>query len=612
MMNKLLLYIFFLLISNVICETTFAQVKEPNDTFFLLKKKGLLKKLGESIYREALDEIAIANPLKIVNPFLAYQGKIIRNISVAPTGFYTIVHDTVDGRKGNFIEAVGDFFHKNTLPKIIRNNLFFKEGDKLFPLQLSDNERFLREQSFLQDARIVVQADSSTNFVDVYILTRDVFSIGFSLPISSPTKGEAILSDENLLGTGNKLEITALYDKERHPIYDFGATFVKRNIRNTFINWTAGFKNYNQTFNTGRESESIIYTAFDKPLLSRYNAWTGAAYVSYNRNKNSYKDTGFISQLNYQSLRTDIWAGINIGYKNKKEIDSDKRLRHFIALRSLYNTFYKVPTITKIEYDYRYANLNGFLASYSLYKQNFYRTNFIYGFGRNEDVPEGLNATLVAGYTNKQGVKRAYYGLEFDGTHFTKRGNFTTYTFRSGTFLNEKKMEDVDILVGINRFTKLNKLNAFWRNRNFFTINYTKQINKTILNSPLFVGSNYGLSYFNGVDYGGDTRTTVKVESVFYNLKKFLGFRFAPFVFSDFILLKEVGTEFSKSDGFSTFGGGIRSRNENLVFGTIELKGYYFPRVDNGIKNWRVEFATKLRFNFNTSFIRRPDFVSPN
>jgi hypothetical protein len=610
-MNRFLLYIFLLVVSNVICEATFAQVKEPTDTFFLLKKKGLLKKLGESIYRQTFDEVALGEPIKIVNPFLAYQGKIIRNISIAPTGFYTIVHDTVDGRKGNFIEAVGDFFHKNTLPKIIRNNLFFREGDKIFPLKLSDNETFLRSQPFLRDARIIVQTDSLSDFVDVVILTRDVFSIGINVPINSPKKLEAIITEENLFGTGNRMELTWLYDKDRTPTYGLGATFTKRNIGGTFINWSLGFKNYNFAFNNAKQQEDIFFTSFDKPLLSRYNPWTGSAFVSYNRNKNSYKDIDFVDRLRYRFLKTDLWAGINIGYNTKREIDSDKRLRHFLALRSLYNEFYRKPTIFKDKYSPDYADINGILASYSLYKQNFYRTNFIYGFGRNEDVAEGLSATIIGGITNKEGVRRPYYGLEFEGTDFGKKGTFTTYTFKLGGFFNNKKTEDANLLLAIDKFTKLNKLSTNWRNRVFYKLNFTRQIN-TNLNSYLALVSNYGLPYFQNPNYAVDTRTTFKLESVFYNLRKFIGFRFAPFIFSDFTLVKELNQPTTLKTLYSALGGGLRARNENLVFETIELKGYYFPRVEGDFKNWKVEFATKIRFNFNTIFVRKPDFVSPN
>jgi hypothetical protein len=106
-----------------------------------------------------------------------------------------------------------------------------------------------------------------------------------------------------------------------------------------------------------------------------------------------------------------------------------------------------------------------------------------------------------------------------------------------------------------------------------------------------------------------EERTTLKLESVFFNTNKLLGFRFAPFVFTDFSFLRPLGASFSKTTGYSALGGGVRTRNENLVFGTLELRGYYFPRVEPGFDNWKVEFSTNIRFKYNSNFIRRPDFV---
>jgi hypothetical protein len=612
-MNRITLIILFMLFLACKSEILNAQVKQHEDPFFLLQKKGLLKKLGESIYRDIEIESDIVNVVKNVDPFLKYDGKRIRFISIAPTGFYTIVHDTVDGKKGNFLENVGDFFHKNTLPRIVRKNLFFKEGDKILPREFSDNERFLREQPFFRDARIVVKEDSTSTFVDVIILTRDVFSLGASANVSNLTKVESVITEENILGTGNKLEFSGLYDKERLNDFGFGAAFTKRNLKGTFINWNTGFKNFNAAFNSSRQEENVLYTSFDKPLLSRYNAWTGNATVSYNETKNQYiDDSVFNKSYRYKVLSTDIWGGFNIGYKRKKEEDSDNRLRHFVGIRGFYNKFFSVPEEIKNTFRSNYTDVNGFLGSYSLYKQNFYRTNFIYGFGRNEDVPEGLNATIIAGITNKQAVKRNYYGAEFDASTINKKGVFNKYTFRFGSNVRNKNLEDVDLLLGIDRFTKLIKLNSQWRNRNFASLSFTKQFKLSELNTRLNLQSGYGLPYYNGSGINADTRTTIKFESVFFNLKKFLGFRFAPFAFTDLSLLKPANEPLNNSQGYTAIGGGLRARNENLVFGTIELRGYYFPRIDDGLKNWRVEVTSKLRFNFNTNFIRRPDFVSAN
>lgn len=416
------------------------QAKPHSDTFFLLKKKGLLKKLGKSIYRESVH----TGPIKSVNPFLQFKGKIIRSITIAPTGFNKL-SDTL-GAKKKLSTRLGDYFHRKTRPDVIRKNLFFREGDMILPLLLADNERFLRE-----------------------IITKDVFSLGGSLKLNSTEKAQMNVRDENLSGTGHRLEISFLADNARKPFYGTGAVFTMRNAFHSFFNLTGGYKTFNPAFNSGRAEESNLFFSADKPLVSRYSPWTGSTVFSYNVNENAYlSDSLFNTEFKYRTLLTDLWGGYNFGYRNRKEEDSDKRLRHFFGVRSFYKVFYSVPDRFKSVYNYSYANINGFLMSYSLYKQNFYRTNFIYGFGRNEDVPQGINGTVIAGYTNKQGVKRAYYGLEFDGTKLSGKGNFTGYTLRTGSFINGRGFQDAEVLAGINGFSKLYKLNEKWRKELFF------------------------------------------------------------------------------------------------------------------------------------------------
>ena len=589
-----------------------AQVKPAEDSFFLLKKKGWLKKLGQSIYVSDITDYA---PVKAVNPFEKFKGKVINSITVEPTGFYTIVRDTVNGRENNFGEQIQDFFHVKTYRKVISKNLFFKVGDKLLPILFSDNERFLREQTFLQDAMIDVKQDSiDENAVHVFILSRDIFSIGASVDVSNSKKAEIRMQDENLIGTGNRLEITGLFDKERSPNYGFGTLLTLKNLGGTFINCNTGIKNYSGTFNTGRQEETSIFANFDKQLISRYTAWMGAAVLSYNKANNFYKfiaPDDYDNNYKYTSLTTDLWAGLNIGYKNKRETDNEKRLRHFVAVRSFANTFFKVPDNFVDVYNPGYTNVGGALASYTLYKQNFYNTNFIYGFGRKEDIPQGLSATIVSGYTIKNEVKRPYYGAEFEGTKLSKQGDFVDFTFKLGSFLNEKKPEDAVLQIGVNGFSRLNKLRKNWRNRKFIGINFTRLMN-TKLGFPIVLESESGLPYFNSVGIAADTRTVLKFESVYFNLKKIYGFRLAPFFFTDLGLVKAQNEPTSATKGYPAFGGGLRTRNEHLVFGTIEIKGYYFPRVDVGVKNWKVELSSKLIFRYRSNFLRRPDFVNGN
>jgi hypothetical protein len=612
------MYIFYLLRSLLLagllcsCMGVSAQVKPANDTTSK-KKKRLITKLMKSISRNGEP----TEPVKTVNPFLRYSGRIIRSITIVPLGFDRNLYDTSIQRK-NFPTDVANAFHLNSSTDLIRKNLFFKEGDKVLPLLLADNERFLREQEFLQDAFIRVGKVDSTktipDSIDVVVFTKDVFSLGVSGSLSRVDKARLEIREENFAGWGDKFFLGMLYDGKRQPNIGYGGEVLKRNIRGSFVNWAAGFTTFSPEITSQFQEENRFYTIIERPLVSRYKEWTGRLELSLNQTANNYwADSPAIykSRYSYSYVQMDLWGGYNFGAKDRKTKDSNKRLRHFVGIRGFYNDFNRVPAIYKDSFDYKYANINGSLLSYTLYKQNFYRTNFIYGFGRNEDVPEGISASIIGGYTNKQGVKRSYYGLDFAATHFSARGHFTNYTFRYGGFINKKTLEDVDLLFGIDHFTRLRQISPTWRNRNFISVSYTKQL-KLKLNEPLFISSVFGLPYYRNGEIFADTRATVKLESVFYNLAKIAGFRVAPFIFSDVSFLKPIKASFDQTKGYSAFGGGFRTRNENLIFGTIELRGYIFPSPIAGMRNWKIDLSTNLRFKYNSSFIKRPDFVVAN
>ena len=579
------------------------QVKE--DTFFLAKQKGLLGKLGKSMVTSIQDE-----PVMIASSFLKYAGRTIRAIDVFPLGF----HQKIDGYavdvKEKFTTRIGISLHSISKASVIRKNLFFKEGERFLPLLVSDNEWFLRDQNFLQDARIFV-FDVSDDSVDIVVLTRDVFSIGGNININTKSARSEI-REENVVGSGNEFSISGIYDRERSPGWGMGAELKLRNIMGSFLNWSSGVSTFNNSFSSNRYEENSYFTRVEKPLLNRYTQWIGSAEISYHKTRNGYhSDSFYHSFLKYEYSNLDVWGGYNIGYRSAKGKDSEKRLRHFVAGRTFYTYFDKLPVKYDSSYNSNFANLNGVLFSYSLYKQNFYRANFIYGFGRNEDVPIGLSAGLIVGWTNKQNQRRTYYGIEFEGTRFSSKRIFSSYKVRAGGYLTKGKLQDINLLVSIDHFTRLRRLNTQWLSRNFISFSYTRQLN-SLLNEPLFLRSSFGLSYFPNGEIRADERATFKVESVFYNLTRILGFRFAPFVFGDLSLLRPINQPITQSDGYYAVGAGIRTRNESLVFGTIELRGYYFPRTMEGMRNWKIDITTKLRFRFNSNFIKKPDFIRAN
>ena len=234
-----LLFLLFLCFNATLA---LAQQQGQTDTFFLVKKKGLLGRLGKSISTaETLDTVAIIKP----NPYTVHIGKVIRHVKIVRLGFERDINDTTK-YNNNFGNIVANAFHKKTTGNVIANNLFFDAGDRLNPFLMADNEKFLRDQLYLQDALIIIDSIPGNKYmVDVMVLVKDVFSIGGAIDISSAKRFSIEAKEENFKGTGSRLQITTLYDGDRKPKMGFGAEFLKRNIKGTFINFAVGFKSFN-------------------------------------------------------------------------------------------------------------------------------------------------------------------------------------------------------------------------------------------------------------------------------------------------------------------------------------------------------------------------------
>lgn len=595
-----------------------AQAQQPagkSDTFLLVKKKSLWGRLGQTF--STSDTADIISP-KRPNPYSAYSGRRIRNIKIVRLGFERDINDT-SKYNNNFGVIVANAFHKKTTSNVIANNLFFQSGDEVNPYLLADNERLLRDQPFVQDALInMQQVVGEDSMVDVTVIVKDVFSLGGGLDISSATRIALELKEENLKGTGSRLTLGTFYDADRKPRMGFGADLLKRNIRGSFINWNLGFKTFNGAFNSGRKEESTFYSSLDKPFISPYMRWMGGLSFSLNKTKNNYlPDSLYQKDFRYNYQNLDAWMGYNFGTRRLLNKKLPGSIRNFIALRGIYQHFITVPGKVLEDFNPSYTNITGILGSFSVFKQNFTRTNFIYGFGRNEDVPEGFRAAVVLGWINKKDSlqndfrKRPYYAFEGERSHFNTKGFFSNYTFRIGGYTYRGKWEDVDILFDIDHFTRKQKLSGEWYYRQFYSLSISRQLSPT-LNLPLFLNSQYGLPYFSNGDIRADFRCSAKTEAVFYNLHKYWGFRIAPFIFGGLGLIKETNASFSKSDLYSAIGAGVRTRNESLVFGTIELKAFYFPRTVGDMSNFRWELGSNIRFKYSNILVRKPDFILAN
>jgi hypothetical protein len=206
----------------------------------------------------------------------------------------------------------------------------------------------------------------------------------------------------------------------------------------------------------------------------------------------------------YQYYNIDAWIGFNKSASKLNRYNNDDRLRTLFGIRFLHTAFHTKPQKYDTVYFYQYANLTGVLGSISIFRQDFYKTQYVYGFGRNEDVPEGIDLSITGGWTNKNNRIRPYTGLEFQLNYFSKKKNYYNYTIRIGGYQYQKKYEDVSILGNLEYFSRLKNLGRRWKQRTFITVGISTQIKKQ-LDEPLFLDSPFGLPEYQNNHLGGIT-----------------------------------------------------------------------------------------------------------
>jgi len=580
---------------------------------YLKRQTGIFGKLASNLVGDtATSDLESAAPVRNDLSFTRYEGKIIRNIAIQRLDFGTLITDTAHNFRNTFTNLANDLHHKSR-EYVIRNNLFFKKGDALQAYVLADNERHLRDQPYIQDAKFIVIPLYQSDSVDILVRTKDVLSIGGSFELHNPKSFETTLKEENLAGGGNTLLVGLLYNQERHKQTGYAVQYINRNIFGSFMDAILDYSSYNNSLNTLQKEEEYLHVQLIKPLVNPYTKWTYSFEAGNHVTQNMFwPDSFYHSDIRYHYFNYDGWIGWNTGAYKIGSGNEDDRLRTLVSLRYFKQLFMDVPERYLSQYFYLYADITGVLGALSIFKQNFYKGKYFYGFGRNEDVPEGADMSLTAGWINKQNKNRPYVGLDLQRYFFTRRNAYYNLTLRTGTYWGSHKPEDFNVLLSIDHYSRLKSLGTNWRQRSQVSASITGQVN-AVLNAPLALQSQYGLDEWKGsLPADGDFRATLRAESVFFSPYTFINFHFAPFIFGNLCFITPVKQNLEKSDLYSSIGGGIRTRNESLIFGTFELKVFYFPRKTFTGESWRIETNTGIKFKYNSQYIKKPALINVN
>lgn len=567
-----------------------------------IKESKLTKRILKSITRQKS-----GNPVAAVKSeaaFMPYAGKIIRKILIRHIDFQKTVYDTTRSIK-NTITRLGNKLHSTSKDWVIRDNLFIRENKALNPHKLADNERYLRDLDFLLDAKLyVIPLRESPDSVDVVVLTRDVFSLGGTINPGNPSRTRLRLYDANLAGWGQRLQFNGLIEPDRHPDFNYEFLYRKNSIAGTFVNGTIGYTQLNTGSSYGEEQEKAYYIRFDRPLVSPYTRYAGGMEVSRNWSENFFHVNDSLFR-DYRYVVNDFWIGYNIGANSNSD-----RSRHFLAIRGFDQHFTRVPMQEREQQRPLYNDQTFVLGSATFFKQDFYTSRFIYGFGRTEDVPYGHHISLITGWSRQRGLERPYFGLDAEKSMVSRLGEFYTIGVRAGAFRYDERMEDATVLVSGELMSRLIPRGEFLF-RQSIVVDYTRVFRQRT-SIPLDINDEFGLQYFRADSLHGTKRFHINSETVAFSPWQFLGFRFAPFAFCEMAMISGDHESIFSDKPYFGFGGGIRTRNENLIFGTVELRLIYYPRTTEDISSFNIRVTSNLRIKYSGTFVRAPGFVRYN
>ncbi len=474
-----------------------------------------------------------------------FEGKTIGNIEIERLQVFD--------KGGSWFQRTAVNTHMLTRDRVVRRDLLFKPGDLLDPQLVVRNKQLLRSRSYISDVEVEIVPDSLDSMrVDLVIRTRDSWTINVDAALHSGGRTMVGLSDDNLFGMGNKIKVMTNFDRRD---FSYGGNMVQYSIPNllgTFYtaDLSAGRDFYNSEFVAGVHKEFI--------RTSDYGL--GATYSNI-KSKRYMIDRD--SSLLIKERNVDVWTG---GSRFIKPIQSSI----YLTGRYNYARFSQRPevsaTLNPVLHDH-----DDMLMGMGLYREKFLSANMIFGYGTREYLATGYKAEMVSGYSWGEFDDLMYLGLSYKTGAFRRVG----YIMGGATLGSY-----IDLVTGAWHYSAVDVDLQWFSNlfilgrshiRQFLAFNYTQGWNRTMGSDEMIRFTHTdGLHAMNEFRTGTN-RMVLNTETVIFTPYQPLGFKVAVFGFWDTGLIGYSPNTF-KNDFFTSFGAGVRIKNERLVFSTIQIR----------------------------------------
>lgn len=471
-----------------------------------------------------------------------------------------------------------------TYDYIIRNILGIKKGDTLNPFEVAESERYLRSQPYIEDVRIV-PIKSRSGGVILEVLKKEAFPYALSLSIKDYNAFNLGLKNKNFARIGGDFQNYLITDGDYDPAFGYRGSLGFNNIGRTYH----GVRVYGEM--TPVRDQIGISIGRNFVVRSIRNAW-GMDLVG--QDDLITLDDTLDFRLKHHS--EDLWYG-HAFHSNENEAQSIYLTSRFNRKRYIHR-----PEVS-FDSNTAYHNEDLLLGALVYRDLRYYRSRMIYSFGVTEDVPYGFIFHFTGGYAFAEFLERPYFDVRFGVANYVPHVGYFSGSMQISSYVREKAPEDVSMQFRMFYYSPLMSIKRS-RLRILCRADYSQRTH-TLRYSELKL--NERVRYYGDTDNEGFVRTSLRMEPILYLPWNLIGFRFAPFTFTDIAFLADSPDLLTADDLYWGFGGGVRIRNESLVFNTVEIAGGYYPPTGDKDARFRFSLSTSTQTLFKVFSVGKPD-----
>ncbi len=531
-----------------------------------LEYKAKKSKITQLFYELMISSPQTVEDKKVtMDYYRVMKGKIISDIDITPLDvFGPTFSDTTRQAKG-WLEKTANNVHTKSNLNTIRKLLMFDVGDEVDPELMYENERIIRTLPYIKDVRFILEQDSVyTGLVKVHVITKDRFSLGASGDVNGTNSAALEVYNQNIFGVGHEISFRFVGHLHRQPYAGLETFYKINNIKDNFINISAGYMNTYE-----KEGFSLV---LNKPFITSSIKWGyGTSALRMFRTNRLFDDDPVRTEDPLDLSYTSVWGGRNFQLHPKHYNNS--QLTFSVGI---YNQAYfhrPSPTVSEEQY---FSNSTFYLASLTFSQRRYVKDQLVYSYGIMEDIPEGFKNEIVYGYDANEFGSRHYLHLYLSSGNFlVKRQGYLYMSTGVGGYFNNLKQEQ----------------GLFQGNVSFIS----RQINAGRKRFRLFVRSNYMLGFrrfdienlnlerqnsirgFSSSEAVGKQRLSLDLEYVLFLRREFYRFNMALFGFGDLGIIGSNKHIIFNEKYYSGIGLGLRLHNENLVFRTLQLRLAFYP-----------------------------------